>query len=79
MDGRNIVLAVTRDALEALYGRELEPDEAVLKAVDEAKRLTRLAEILPADDGRVLVTKDRLLNDGKFGADQDGMSSEELR
>jgi len=66
LDGRKIVLAVTRDALEALYGRELDPDEAILRAVDEAKRLTRLAEILPADDGRVLVTRDRLLNNGKF-------------
>ncbi len=67
MDGRKIVLAVTRDALEALYNRELAPEDAILKAVDEQKRLTRLAEIIPADDGRVLITKDRLLNDGRFG------------
>jgi hypothetical protein len=67
MDGRKIVLAVTKDALEALYNREMDPDEAILRAVDEAKRLTRLAEIVPADDGRVLITKDRLMNDGQFG------------
>ena len=67
MDGRKIVLAVTRDALEALYNRELAPDEAVLRAVDEAKRLTRLAEIIPADDGRVLITRERLMNNGQFG------------
>lgn len=66
MDGRKIVLAVTRDALEALYQRELDPEEAILMAVEAEKRLTRLAEILPADDGRILVTKDRLLNNGKF-------------
>jgi hypothetical protein len=73
MDGRKIVLAVTKDALEALYNREMDPDEAILRAVDETKRLTRLAEIIPADDGRVLITKDRLLNDGQFG------QSEEIR
>jgi hypothetical protein len=66
MDGRKIVLAVTRDALEALYSRALEPAEAILRAVDEQKRLTRLAEIIPADDGRVVITRDRLLNDGQF-------------
>ncbi|MGB7287100.1 MAG: hypothetical protein WBC71_09230 [Salaquimonas sp.] len=65
MDGRKIVLAVTRDALEALYNRELDPEEAILKAVEEQKRLTRLAEIIPVDDGRVLITKDRLLNNGQ--------------
>ncbi len=79
MDGRKIVLAVTKDALEALYNRELDPEEAILRAVDEAKRLTRLAEILPADDGRVLVTRDRLLNDGKFNAGHEAKPSEELR
>lgn len=65
LDGRKIVLAVTKDALEALYNRTLAPDEAILIAVDEQKRLTRLAEIVPADDGRVLITKGRLLNDGQ--------------
>ncbi len=64
-DGRRIILAVTRDALEALYNREFTPEEAILRAVDEQKRLTRLAEIVPADDGRVLITKDRILNDGQ--------------
>ena len=66
MDGRKIVLAVTKDALEALYSRALAPEEAILRAVEEQKRLTRLAEIIPADDGRVVITKDRLLNDGQF-------------
>lgn len=66
MNGRGIVLAVTKEALEALYNREFSSDEAVLKAVDEQKRLTRLAEIIPADDGRVLITKERLLNHGQF-------------
>ena len=64
-DGRKIVLMVTLDALEALYNRPLEPQEAILKAVEEVKRLTRLADIVPADDGRVIITKNRLLNEGQ--------------
>ena len=77
MDGRKIVLAVTRDALEALYNRELAPDEAVLRAVDEAKRLTRLAEIIPADDGRVLITRERLMNNGQFGLVEEALAERE--
>ncbi len=64
-DGRKIVLAVTLDALEALYNRPLQPQEALLKAVDEIKRLTRLADIVPADDGRIIITKAMLLNGGQ--------------
>ncbi|MCB1384443.1 MAG: hypothetical protein KDJ80_00765 [Nitratireductor sp.] len=66
MNGRQITLAVTRDALEALYDRAFEPEEAVLKAVEEVRRLTRLAEIVPADDGRVLITREWLLNHGRY-------------
>ena len=66
MDGRKIVLAVTRDALEALYSRDFTPEEAVIKAVEEAKRLTILADIVPADDGRVLITRDMLLSNGQY-------------
>lgn len=68
-DGRKITLAVTHDAMEALYNRELTQEEATLKAVDEVVKLTRLAEIVPADDGLVTITKKRLLNDGNFDAD----------
>ncbi|MFK7902320.1 MAG: hypothetical protein AB8B49_05700 [Nitratireductor sp.] len=65
-DGRKIVLAVTKDALEALFNIELSPQEAVYKAIEEEKRLTKLADIIPADDGRVTVTKNMLLNEGQF-------------
>lgn len=65
-DGRKIVLAVTRDALEALYHMELSPEDAMLRAVDEVKRLTMLADVIPADDGRITVTKNMILNDGVF-------------
>lgn len=68
-DGRKLTLAVTHDAIEALYNRELSPEEATLKAVDEVMKLTRLAEIVPADDGLVTITKMRLLNDGDIDAE----------
>jgi hypothetical protein len=68
MDGRNVVVVVPRDALEAFTNRALEPEEAIGKAVEEATRLARLAEIVPADDGRVLITRERLLNHGRYGA-----------
>jgi hypothetical protein len=67
MDGRNVVVVIARDALEAFSNRVLAPEEAVGKAVEEATRLSRLAEIVPADDGRVLITKERLLNNGRYG------------
>ena len=77
MDGRKIILSVTRDALQALYNRELDPEEAILRAVDEVKRLTRLAEIIPADDGRVLITRERLMNNGQFGLVEEALAERE--
>lgn len=73
--GRGITLGVTLDALAANANRDLTPEEAVREAVDIERRLARLAEILPADDGRVVVTKDRLLNDGKFAIEEAGTDS----
>ncbi|WP_075996358.1 hypothetical protein [Salaquimonas pukyongi] len=66
MDGRNLTVAVTKDGLEALYDVALEPDEAVIKAIEETRRLTRLAEIVPADDGRVLITRKHIMSDGRY-------------
>ena len=67
MDGKhNLVVAVTRDALEALYDRSFEPEEAVIKAVEEVRRLTVLADRIPADDGRIMITKDMLLSGGQY-------------
>lgn len=70
IDGRRIVVEVTREALEALYKRDLEPDEAVNLAAAEISRLTRLATRLPADDGKIVVTTNILKNDGLFGEDE---------
>ena len=66
MDGRGIVLAVTLDALENLHDCRFEPEEAVIKAIEDVRRLTVLAGKVPADDGRVLITRAMLLNDGQF-------------
>lgn len=70
IDGRRVVVEVTKEALEALYKRDLEPDEALRLAVEETKRLTRLATRLPADDGKIVVTTGILMNDGLFGEDE---------
>jgi len=66
IDGRKVVLEVSHEALEALSNRELTADEAVLKVAEEQKRLTRLAEWVPADDGKIHITTNMLMNDGVF-------------
>ncbi|MFZ1814435.1 MAG: hypothetical protein WBO55_19655 [Rhizobiaceae bacterium] len=69
IDARNCVVEVSREALEALYQRKLKPEEAVIHAVKEARRLTELACRIPADDGKIHITTNILLNDGLFGAE----------
>ena len=69
IDGRKVVLEISHEALEALANRPLDPDQAVLKVVEEQKRLTRLAEWLPADDGKINITTNLLMNDGRFETD----------
>ncbi|MEM9279228.1 MAG: hypothetical protein AAGA76_11695 [Pseudomonadota bacterium] len=66
IDGRAVVLEISHEALEALTNRELTEDEAIRKVADEQKRLTRLAEWLPADDGKINITTTMLLNGGRF-------------
>ena len=66
IDGRRIVLEVSHEALEAISNRELSEDEALLKVAEEQKRLTRLAEWVPADDGKIHITTNLLMNDGQF-------------
>ncbi|MCB1455492.1 MAG: hypothetical protein KDJ48_05585 [Nitratireductor sp.] len=65
-DARNCVVEVSREALEALYQRSFDPEEAIVFAVREAKRLTVLAGRIPADDGKIRITTNMLLNDGLF-------------
>ena len=66
IDGRNVVLEISHDALEALSNRELSEEAAILKVAEEQKRLTRLAEWLPADDGKIHITTSLLMNDGRY-------------
>jgi len=75
IDGRQVVLEISHEALEALTKRTLSEDEAIRQVADEQKRLTRLAEWLPADDGKINITTAMLLNDGRFDA-SDGEQKE---
>lgn len=68
IDGRKVVVEISHEALEALANRALTPDEAVIKVAEEQKRLTRLAEWVPADDGRIQITTNILMNDGVFAS-----------
>jgi hypothetical protein len=68
IDGRKVVVEVSHEALEALSNRELTSEEAVLKVAEEQKRLTRLAEWVPADDGKIHITTNMLMNDGVFAS-----------
>lgn len=72
IDGRKVVLEISHEALETLSNRVLSEDEAIRKVADEQKRLTRLAEWIPADDGKINITTNMLMNDGRFdGNDSD--------
>ena len=66
IDGRGAVLEISHEALEAMTNRVLSEDEATDKVAEERKRFTRLAEWLPIDDGKIRVTTNILLNDGRF-------------
>jgi len=68
IDGRKVVVEISHEALEALSNRELTADEAVIKVAEEQKRLTRLAEWVPADDGKIHITTNMLMNDGVFAS-----------
>ena len=70
IDGRGYVLEVAHEAIEVLMKRELEPQEAIDGAIREAKRLTRLAGRLPADDGKIIVTRSILLKDGQHDGEE---------
>ena len=64
IEGRKVLLEIPHEALEAMTNRALDEREAVEKVVEEQKRFTRLAEIIPADDGKINITTHMLLNDG---------------
>ena len=64
INGRKVVVEISHDALEAMTNRQLDEQEALNKVVEEQIRFTRLAEIIPADDGKINITTNMLLNDG---------------
>ncbi|MCP4072221.1 MAG: hypothetical protein GY742_10850 [Hyphomicrobiales bacterium] len=66
VNGKKIVVEISRDALEALYRREFTGEEAVIKAVEESKRLNHLANMIPADDGKIHITAALMLGNGQF-------------
>ena len=66
IDGRKVTLSVSHEALAALSNRELDEKQALLKVAEEQKRLTRLAEWIPADDGKIHITTNMLMNNGIF-------------
>ena len=70
IDGRDVLVEVSLEALEALARKALSPQDAVIRAVAEAKRLTALLKRLPPDDGKVTITASILMNDGLYGEEK---------
>lgn len=64
IDGRAVVVEISHEALETLSNKKLSSSEAIAHVASETKRLTRLAEWLPADDGKIVITTHMLMNDG---------------
>jgi len=72
INGRGVTLEISQEALETLYNRRLSSEEAVLKVIEETKRFTQLAERVPADDGKIQITTNILMNDGIFNEQNGG-------
>lgn len=71
IDARKSVVEISLEALELLNNRPLTPEEAVIKAVAEAKLFTLLASRLPADDGKIHITANIVENGGLY-AEENG-------
>jgi len=66
VDARNATVEITHEAIEALANRNLDADAAILQVAQERKRITKLAEILPADDGRIRITQGAMETGGLY-------------
>ena len=66
IDGKKATVEISREAFEALYRRSLTGDEVIVKAIEEAKRLNHLVNIIPADDGKINITAALMLGEGQF-------------
>ncbi|MCP4184487.1 MAG: hypothetical protein GY761_14430, partial [Hyphomicrobiales bacterium] len=56
INGKRVIVEISRDAFEALYRRDFTGDEVIIKAIEESKRLNHLANVIPADDGKIHIT-----------------------
>ncbi|MBO6815274.1 MAG: hypothetical protein JJ891_10455 [Rhizobiaceae bacterium] len=68
IDGRAVTVEISHEALETLANRPLSRDEAMFKVAEERLRLTRLAQWIPADDGKIHITTNMLMNNGLFAS-----------
>jgi hypothetical protein len=67
IDGKKATVEISRQAFEALHRRQYTGEEIVIKAIEEAKRLNHLVNLIPADDGKIHITTALMLGDGQFG------------
>ena len=66
INGKKSVVEISKEAFEVLARKELSGEEAIIKAVEEAKRLNHLANIIPPDDGKIQITAALMLGNGQF-------------
>jgi len=66
INGKKVIVEISREAFEVLYRQEFTADEAILKAIEESKRLNHLANAIPADDGKIHITAALMLGNGQF-------------
>lgn len=66
IDGRKVTVEISHEALETFTNRKLTDDEAMYKVAEERIRFTKLAEFIPADDGKIHITTNMLMNNGLF-------------
>jgi len=70
IDGKALTVEISHEALEVLARRQLSAEQAVSRALAEAKRITLLAMRIPADDGKVHITAGLVANDGRPDMEQ---------
>lgn len=69
IDARSLTVEISHEALEALANKPLSPDQAVQRAIAEARRFALLAMRIPADDGKVHITAGLVASDGRPDAE----------
>ena len=64
INSRKAVVEIAHDGLEALIRKPLNSEEAIRYVLTINRKIAQLASIIPADDGKIHITKKLLLNDG---------------